>query len=453
MQGRATLGNRAVAMYYISKVSLRNIKCLPEAITFTVPTPSTDRPSWTLVLGENGTGKTSILRCIAISLCDDIEAPALLSKLAGNMIRTGHECASIEVRLKSTLTNAREVTILTTLWKNSYGRESIKQVVNPEDVDIHDTLFACGYGSSYGTIGNELYGSYRLMDAVRTLFRYDIRLQNPETILFRISEHIRRHFSESYDSMRRGMFEQIEAVLMLNPGSLTLDSRGLYVSGFWGDSVPVSAIGDGHAATLNWICDLLSWTLLAHGRSGDIQPRGIVLLDEIEKHLHPEWQRRIVDLLSQSFPRVQFIATTQAPLITTGTATLPDGCCRFIRLVRSEYNVQAYTDLQPPHGLRADQVLTSGLFGLLTTTSDDSVQKIERYAALLSKTVLTESEGKEVRDLRTDLHRIFETSETPLQRMVEEAIAKTLKDPAAASQFDESAMKFEMRRQLAELFR
>ena len=451
-QGRAASVSGTVAMYYISKVSLRNIKCLPEELTFTVPTPSTDRPSWTLVLGENGTGKTTILRCMAISLCDEIAAPALLSELAGSMIRTGKQCAEIEVELKSTVASATEVTILTTLRKRNSRDDSIEQVVHPEYVDVHGTLFACGYGSSYGTIGNELYGKYLLMDAVYTLFNYDTRLQNPEAVLFRISEYMRDRYSKSYGTKRRELFERIEAMLMLERGSLTLDERGLRVSGFWGDSVPVCAIGDGHAATLNWICDLLAWTLLAHGHGNDLLPKGVVFLDEIENHLHPAWQREIVGLLSQSFPHVQFIATTQAPLITTGTATLPDGCCRLIRLVRSEYNVQAYTDFQPPHGLRADQVLTSDLFGLLSTTGDDVVQKLERYAFLRAKSELTESEHRDVISLNEELHNTLGTPETRLQKKVEDAITITLRNLASAADLDESAMKLEVRRQLGALF-
>ncbi len=439
-------------MLYISKVSLRNIKCLPEEVTFTVPIPATDRPSWTLVLGDNGTGKTTILRCIAISLCDEIAAPALLAKLRGSMIRTGRECAEIEMELKSTSTNATEVTKLTTLRRKSFECESIEQVIYPEGVDLHKALFACGYGSYCGTNGNELYNEYRLMDAVYTLFNYHIRLQNPEAVLFRISEYRHNHFSVEHDETRRRIFEKIEAVLMLEPGSLTLDSRGLRASGFWGDSLPVSAIGDGHAAMLNWICDLLAWTSLANRGSDDIQPQGVVLLDEIERHLHPEWQRKIVNLLSQSFPHIQFIATTQAPLIVTGTATLPEGVCRLFCLARSENGVEMISGLGPPHGLRADQVLTSELFGLLATTSDDVVQKIERYAALRSKLTLTESECKEVHDLQAVLYRTFDTHETSLQRQVQEAITKAFRELATGSEVDVSAMKLEMKRQLKELF-
>ena len=329
----------------------------------------------------------------------------------------------------------------------------MRQEVNPGDVDLQDILFASGYGSSYGTIGNESYDSYSLMDAVYTLFNYDTRLQNPELALFRICEQMKKRLpQQQYQTRRTSLFEQIEAVLMLNPGSLTLDEKGLRVSGFWGDSIPVRAIGDGYSATLTWVCDMLSWTLLSQEKSDSFQPTGIVLLDEIEKHLHPAWQREIIDLLSRSFPQVQFIATTHAPLIATGTAALPEGCCRLVRLVRLENGVQVNSELQPPRGLRADQVLTSELFGLLATTSVDTVQKIEKYASLRAKAELTESESREVAELDADLHRTFGTPETRLQRKVEEAITVTLRDLATRADFDENALKLEMRRQLEPLY-
>lgn len=175
-------------------------------------------------------------------------------------------------------------------------------------------------------------------------------------------------------------------------------------------------------------------------------------MDEIEKHLHPAWQREIIALLSQSFPHVQFIATTHAPLITTGTANLPEGCCRLVRLVKSNRGVQMNSELKPPSGLRADQVLTSGLFGLLSTISDDAVQKIERYAFLRARSELTKSEQQEVISLDADLHDTFRTPETRLQREVEEAITAAFRDLASAADFDERAMKLEMRRQLRDLF-
>jgi len=440
-------------MYYISKLSLRNIKCLPEEVTFTVPTPSNGSPSWTLVLGDNGTGKTSILRCIAISLCDETAAAGLLAELPGSMIRAGQDYAEIELELTSTPPNATSRTTLTTLLKKDSGGESLKQTVKPECVDLHDKIFACGYGSSYGIIGNESYESYRLIDAVYSLFNYDTRLQNPETALFKICERMQRQSLHSYSALHRELFDQISAILMLKPGSVTLDSKGLRIREVCGDSVPMRTIGDGHAATLTWACDLLSWTLLAQKDSDRFQPKGIVLFDEIENHLHPNRHRKLIHNISHMFAHIQFIVTTNAPLITTGSATLPVASCRLIRLIKTERGVQANTNLQPPKGRRADQVLTSELFGLLSTTSLDTVEKIERYVILKSKPALTESERNEAHDLQTDLNRTFGTPETPLQCKVEEAITKAFRDLADVSEFDQSAVTFEIRRQLGERFR
>lgn len=451
--GQPTRAKVVEAMYYISKVSLRNIRCLPEEVTFTVPAPSNGSPSWTLVLGDNGTGKTSILRCIAISLCDETAAADLLAELPGSMIRAGQDYAEIELALTSTPPNATSRTILTTLRKKNSGGESLKQTVKPECVDLHDKIFACGYGSSYGTIGNESYETYRLIDAVYSLFNYDTRLQNPETALFEICERMQRQSLHSYSALRRELFDQICAILMLESGSLSLDSRGLGIRDFCGGFIPMRTMGDCNAATLTWVCDLLYWTLLAQKESDRPQPKGIVLFDEIENHLHPNQQREIIHHISHVFPQIQFIATTNAPLIATGSATLPVACCRLIRLIKTGHGVEVNPDLQPPEGLRADQVLTLELFGLLSTTSIDTVEKIERYVILSSKPALTESERNEAHDLQTDLNRTFGTPETPLQCKVEEAITKAFRDLADVSEFDQSAVTFEIRRQLEERFR
>jgi hypothetical protein len=81
-------------------------------------------------------------------------------------------------------------------------------------------MFACGYGAEFGTLGSEVYERYRLIDAVYTLFNYDQRLWSPETALFRIT----REGVALEDLLRK-----IDRVLILEPGSTTLDSSGLSV--------------------------------------------------------------------------------------------------------------------------------------------------------------------------------------------------------------------------------
>ena len=428
-------------MFYISRIRLVDIKCFPGEVEIDLSQPSRDNPSWTLLLGENGTGKTSLLRCIAMCLCDKTGASGLLTELSGNVIRNGCKKATIELQLVSATEPDATYTITTTFHKTDSTTEDVEQTIQPENGFPRAELLACGYGAAFGTIGSEVYEKYRLIDAVYSLFNYTARLQNPENALFRISR-------EEVDLNQ--LLERIDRILMLPTGSTALDSSGLRVRGPWGDYVPAGALGDGYAATLAWICDLLGWSLLATRSEFDARVQGIVLLDEMERHLHPSWQRKIVGLLAEEFPGVQFIASTHAPLTAIGSASLRDECCQLILLQYGLKGVEVRSGLNPPRGRRADQVLTSFLFGLPSTTSDDVIQTIEQYAKL--KRQDSPDTREEIESLRKTLTETLGTPETELQRTVERAVRDTLSAMAEQQGLDSDALSLETRRQLRDLF-
>ena len=428
-------------MFYISHIRLVDIKCFPGIVEIDLSQPSQDNPSWTLILGDNGTGKTSLLRSIAMCLCDKTRASGLLTELSGNFIRNGCDEAEIELKLVSDTEPNTTYTITTRFHKTDSTTEDLEQTIQPENGFPRAKLLACGYGAAFGTIGSEVFEQYRLIDAVYSLFNYTARLQNPENALFRISR-------EGVDLDQ--LLKQIDRILMLPPGSTALDSSGLRVRGPWGDYVPAGALGDGYAATLAWICDLLGWSLLATRSEFDVRVRGIVLLDEMERHLHPSWQREIVALLAKEFPGIQFIASTHAPLTAIGSASLSDECCQLILLRHGPEGVEVRPDLNPPRGRRADQVLTSYLFGLPSTTSDDVIQAIERYAEL--KRQDSPDTREEIENLRKTLTDTLGTPETELQQTVERAVRDTLSTMTEQHDLDSDALRLETRRQLRDLF-
>ena len=430
-------------MFYISRIQLTNIKCFPGKVEIELNPPSQDKPSWTLLLGDNGTGKTSFLRCIALCLCDETRAAGLLTELSGNMIRNGCNDAKIKLELTSEIASCPTYTITTELSKTDSVVENLRQIIEPENGFPREKLFACGYGASFGTIGSEVYERYRLIDAVYSLFNYTARLWNPENALFRISYNKK--------SVHKRLVNQINRILMLPSGyTAVLDSSGFRVRTPWSNYVPAEAIGDGYASTLAWICDLFGWSFLATGNEFGERVQGIVLFDEIEKHLHPSWQRKIVGSLAKEFPSVQFVASTHAPMVAIGAATLPEECCQLVLLQHNREGVEVRPSLKPPRGRRADQVLTSYLFGLPWTVSDDVIDKIERYAKLKQQD--SHDTRNEIEHLKTLLTETLGEPETRLQRTVERAVHETLSKMTKDQELDSFALRMEIRRQLRDLF-
>ena len=84
-----------------------------------------------------------------------------------------------------------------------------------------------------------------------------------------------------------------------------------------GAVIPVAKLSDGERGMLALVFDLTRRLAQANPNLDDpaAEGVGVVLIDEIDLHLHPEWQRTIVTNLPETFPRLQFIATTHSPQV------------------------------------------------------------------------------------------------------------------------------------------
>ena len=107
-------------------------------------------------------------------------------------------------------------------------------------------------------------------------------------------------FLESYTNLRA--VDEPETTLLLDKESITLDVRQL---------------SDGERGLLALVCDLARRLSLANPQLDDPlrDGRGVVLIDELDLHLHPSWQRTVIEKLTTTFPNCQFIATTHSPQI------------------------------------------------------------------------------------------------------------------------------------------
>ena len=125
----------------------------------------------------------------------------------------------------------------------------------------------------------------------------------------------------------------------------------------------------------------------------------LVLIDEIDAHMHPDWQQKLVGQLSTIFPQVQFIATTHSPLVVSGRPV--DQVFRFVRDGRGKI-VRVSLDDDTTLG-RADQILTSDLFGLPTTLDTTTTTKVDRFYELRGMTARSAEEEAEFQSLEQRL--------------------------------------------------
>jgi predicted ATP-binding protein involved in virulence len=142
----------------------------------------------------------------------------------------------------------------------------------------------------------------------------------------------------------------------------------------------LGSLSNGHRAYLGWVSDLLYNISLGAPKGTRLRDaRGVVLVDEIDLHLHPDWQREVVPTVARTLPNLQFVFTTHSPIVA-GTV----GAKNIFVLEMNEASASTIRQFtEPIHGLNADQILVSSYFGLSTTraqAAEDQLRELSEKA-------------------------------------------------------------------------
>jgi predicted ATPase len=139
----------------------------------------------------------------------------------------------------------------------------------------------------------------------------------------------RRNVLEAFERVLRVFFRDISGI-SIEPRPIITDEQRVYLDTLSrgersftrftvskaGGRLAVQQLSDGERAFIAVLGDLVRRLALANPELGDpLQGHGVVLIDELELHLHPRWQREVVEKLRTTFPNIQFIATTHSPFI------------------------------------------------------------------------------------------------------------------------------------------
>jgi predicted ATP-binding protein involved in virulence len=407
---------------YITKLTLDKIRCFDHLeIDFTKNGQSL------LLLGDNGEGKSTVLKSIAIGLCDESSASALFRELDGEFVRREKKRRFAKEKSKGTITielvgvESKEYKIITNIistetFETVNQKEGLFEKVNgkwkllEEQADFPwKNIFISGYGAGSRTRGTEDFQHYLAVDATYSLFKGDTSLQNPELAIRRLMDAARKSSKDvdvgnaRANSVFDDISEKLSSILDLTTRkSISLSKAGLVVKGSWGSS-ELGELGDGYKATIIWILDLLAWWFLRAGGWRLNKLNGIVVVDEIEQHLHPRWQRSIIPMLMKHFSGVQFILSTHSPLCAGSITAFEEKDFQLTRLKRVEGSVKAENVILE-RGLRADQILTSEAFSLIETRLIDLDPMIQRYKKLAIKKRLSPKYRTELETLRNELN-------------------------------------------------
>ncbi|WP_175650026.1 AAA family ATPase [Pseudomonas sp. Marseille-P9899] len=361
----------------IREIHIKNFKAI-EQLEIRLPTPivtpvsedengnnTNQRTPSLLIIGENAAGKSSILEAVALGL-SSTSAIKGLGLTARNFILDprfmGGEAsakssgARVEIRLSN---EARCILHI------DPGR------IHVPDEHIQESIPVFAYGA-FRQYQHKLKRKPSPDAYIRNLFDGSV-LPNPEQWLldlrpdrFAMVVRALRHILSidgGFEVIRRDTDNrQCFVVTAMTEKGAVLSQSTLNVA------------SSGFRSVLAMACDVMRGMMdrKVYPNFESLETaRGVVLIDEVEAHLHPRWKMRIMHGLRLALPNVTFIATTHDPLCLRG---MNDGEIVVLRRVKagSEISslparVESQIDLPPVSGLRLEQLLTSDLFQLHST--------------------------------------------------------------------------------------
>ena len=393
----------------VARLALRNIRCFSDiSVDFGHSGALTD---WTLVLGNNAAGKSTLLRALALGLTPAQELGSMLHADGDGWTGPDGPNGEIELTLR---VDGKDLT--RTLKLTSERRSTRFQIEGEADRYLSECpLLLAGYGAARQLQGTKELTVYSRIDSTSTLMSPNGSLQNPELAVRRVVAN----------KDPKSVLEQLDHILLLAPGSTQLSSSGLIVRGPDGTRRPLVQLSDGFRGTLSWVMDFIGWQFMASDAYGMPEVPAIVIVDELEQHLHPQWQRVVIARLREQFPAVQFIVSTHAPLCVIGSTDLDDADVSIVYLERGGDDEgtwsRARSGMLPPRDKRADQVLTSYMFGLNSTRDSKIVSEIHELSQLLSRETRSEQQQARVSELQRELEPLLGSAETPLEQEIHRA--------------------------------
>lgn len=393
---------------YFTSLTLKDVRCFGGEQTLDLRDAHGRPAKWTIILGENGVGKTTLLQCL-----DRMSPFAWDSPLAGarvgtfpknaprasahELVRVGQYACQMTAEVVAGISLGDTDPIEGTTLRLNLEISADVNSADSQCVDLSVRMHCCGYGAARRSGAAKLAAAER-SDSAATLHDESATLVDVEEWLLQLD------YAAKSNADLRGRFERVKQILI----DLLPDIDDIRIVGFEREPTAPAVemhspfgwirprqVSLGYRAMMTWVVDLASRMFAAFPTSVDpLREASVVLIDEIDLHLHPRWQRDLIGYLDTHFPNVQFIASAHSPLVVQAAQG-----ANIVALHRHGDHVRIDNDPQSVQGWRIDQILTSDLFGLPSARPPQNELLIAERRRILGRPTLSPEDRSRLAEL------------------------------------------------------
>lgn len=389
---------------FLKDIELINFKCHTH-LKIDFATGDTKKPTrkTTFLLGENGTGKSAVLKAIALvtagsnALNDVLGNPdswvqnkKKFCQVKANIVTAEGEERHIEIKI------TRGSHVLDVVKDNRRSLEQLDDAIKKADRNY----FILAYGASRRLnrgdnklISRELFSRSPRGHAIQSLF-------NPDATLVSLTNWA-MDIDYSSGGKNLGIVKTaLNQFLVENVKFKKIDrQKGQMLFSTPDGEIPLEQLSDGYQNVTAWVGDLMyNITTSFRNYKDPLKARGVLLIDEVDLHLHPKWQRRLHAFLNEKLPNFQIIVTTHSPL-TAQQAKENE----LYALRRVAKNIELVPFSGDPSKMLLHQILMSNVFGVESDESMQVEKTKKKVRELTLKKDKTPAEKAEVKKLSLEV--------------------------------------------------
>ena len=457
---------------YIRSVEVKNLRTLNGDVILKFTKPDGTLPQWTLILGDNGIGKSTLLQCVAWMkpyLPDDSGKGQKLTKDDIEPTINNEENESLERLVRVGTDLEKDYTAIRGNFIANYNLNTdvikdhnwcysnmdiylekngaLRDVINKFDTDneeifLKNEIVMFGYSASR-VLGKTSITEPNITESLVNFVNDTTVLYDAEEILHTINyaalgteaKKEKDKYLNYLETVKQALvsvlpdFESVSDIEISAPKFVKnqIKQGDVFITTKHGKRIPFKDFSLGYKTVMSWVVDF-SWRLFnAYPESKHpLKESAIIIVDEIDLHLHPVWQREIINHLSQHFPKVQFIATAHSPLMVQAALKENYAVLKFVNGEVTVINEPTAID-----GWRVDQILTSEFFGLKTARGIDYENMLAERQSLVRKSKLSKPEKERLNALSEQLAK-YPTGESEDEienrKFISDVVEKLKKD-------------------------